>query len=732
MNRKLLLPALLALLLLAAPGAPPTRALERPAVGIHYTIDVRFDPATREYSGREEIRWTNATGEAVASLPLHLYLNAFSHEATTWLAEESRLRFGSIDALLREEPDPWGFLDVEAIVQLSPEGEELAVPLRFVQPDDGNPLDRTLAEIDLARPLAPGETATLRLRFAARLPYPIARTGGARDFFLFGQWYPKIGVIEPAGVRGAERARSAARQFHASTEFYADFADFDVTLRLPDGWRVGASGRLESTDRENGVVAHRFVARAVLDVALVAGSALGEVTARFQPQGGGPEVALRFLFPRGTEALVPRWRRAVEAGLDTLGRGVGPYPYDRLTVVLPPAWAQETGGMEYPALVTGSPADIADLRFPRSSSRYKEGTLVHEVAHQYFYALVATNEQEEAFLDEGFTTYWQERSMETLFGAEDPSGTLLGRPLTRGGFGRAALGLMGRSIREPIARSPSWLYEPGTSGLQVYVRTAATIQAAERIFGRETIDRVFREYFRRWAFRHPGFEDFLAVAREAGSEPLAAFLREAFTAPQQPDFRIESAEVSRWRAPLGRVPGGERPLAVTRETREEFADALRPEEAREGDGSVFVEIVDPGWTTREESAAGAILRRTVAPARGEADPAFEGDGTTVFESRVRIEGPAWRHLPIEVEFRFADGAVVTDAWDGRSPWRRYRFLRHAPLVEARVDPNGRIAIDVDETNDARRIEPDRQFASDWGTWLGSVAQWAIGAVTLWL
>ncbi len=728
MRRVIRLPALL---LLPLAAALPAAALELPEVAIRYAIDVRFDPASREYSGREEIRWTNATDATIETLPLHLYLNAFSHEASTWIGEESRLRFGSLEALLREEPDPWGFIDVDTIVQVACDGEEVLAPMRFVQPDDGNPLDRTLAEIQLPLPLAPGETATLRIGFAARLPYPIARTGGARDFFFFGQWYPKIGVIEPAGVRGADRARPAAHQFHAATEFYSDFADYDVTLRLPPGWLVGASGRPQGASSDEGLVAHRFVERAVHDVALVAGSSLGEATVRFQPEGGGPEVELRFLFPRGTEALVPRWRRATEAGLDTLGAAVGPYPYDHLTVVLPPAWADEVSGMEYPALITGGAADIADLHFPAASFRLKDGTIVHEVAHEYFYGVVANNEQEEAYLDEGFASYWQERSMERLFGADEFSSVVLGRPLSRTGFGRAALGSGGSSLREPIARAPSWLYEPGTTGLQLYIRPSQTFKTAANLFGRDLLDRVFREYFQRWAFRHPGFSDFLDVSREAGSEPLAAFLLEAFTTGRQPDFRIAAAEVSRWQAPLGRVPGPEGPLIVTGGTRGEVEPALRPREALEADGTVFVEVTDPGWTTRDTISRGGVERRFVTPTRGEVAPGYENEEeAAVYESRVRVEGPGWQHLPVDVEFRFADGTVVEDAWDGRSPWRRYRFLRPAPLVEARVDPAGRIAIDIDETNDARRIEPDRRFAADWGNWLGMVAQWAIGALTL--
>ena len=705
-----------------AAAAPPAPALELPPAAISYRIDARLEPATRALAGTEEIRWTNTTGAPLEALPLHLYLNAFAHQRTTWLSEEQIGRFDAVAALLEEEPDPWGWIEPKSIALRGPDGRERPLSWRPVQPDDGNPLDRSLAEIALPGPLAPGETVTLAIAFEGRLPYPIARTGGARDFFLVGQWYPKIGVP------------GAARQFHSTTEFFAEFADFDVTFRVPSGWLVGATGRAEGPPAPgaDGFVAHRFTQRAVHDFALVAGSRLAEATSRHAPQGGGPAVTVRYLFPRGLEALVPRWQRATEAALDTLGAGVGPYPYDHLTEVFPPSWAEETSGMEYPTFFTGSAADLADLRFPAAGLRFQEGTLVHEFAHEYFYGLLASNEQEEAYLDEGFSTYWQARAMETLFGGGEASSVLLGRPLLRGGFGRLALGFGNDRIREPIARSPSWLYAPGTLGLQVYIRVGQTIETAEKLFGRETIDRVFRAFYARWAFRHPTLADFLAVAREQGGEPLADFLAEAYTTARQPDFAVERATTARWQPPLGRVPGPAGPLEVKPATRDEYAATLAPEDARETDGTVFVEVADPGWTRADAAAPGSIARRRVAAARGPAEPGWEPEEGALHESRVRVTGPAWQHLPVELEFRFADGAVVTEAWDGRAPWRAYRFLRAAPLVAARVDPRGTIAIDPDELNDGRRIEPKPGLADDWGGWLGSLAGWIVGALTLWL
>jgi hypothetical protein len=101
-------------------------------------------------------------------------------------------------------------------------------------------------------------------------------------------------------------------------------------------------------------------------------------------------------------------------------------------------------------------------------------------------------------------------------------------------------------------------------------------------------------------------------------------------------------------------------------------------------------------------------------------------------SEVRIEGPGWRHLPVEVRFRFADGAVVGEIWDGRARYRTYRFLRAAPLSEVRLDPEGIIAADPDWVNNAEKVEADGEMVNDWSMWLGGLFQVLMEGMSQWL
>ena len=132
--------------------------------------------------------------------------------------------------------------------------------MKFVSPDDGNANDRTVFEIALPRPLPPNQSVQFRIHFVAKFPEVVARTGYKRDFLMAGQWFPKVGVW----WNGAWNCH----QFHALTEFFADFGTYDVKLTLPAKWNVGSTGvQTGAKDNGNGTQTVSFHAEDVHDFA---------------------------------------------------------------------------------------------------------------------------------------------------------------------------------------------------------------------------------------------------------------------------------------------------------------------------------------------------------------------------------------------------------------------------------------------------------------------------------
>ena len=147
-----------------------------------------------------------------------------------------------------EEPpsSDWGWIDITNIRIIGVDGAagDLTKRMRFIAPDDGNAADRTVMEVPLDRAVGPGETLNVQIAWSSRVPYPFARTGAIGNFYFLGQWFPKIGVLENSGWN--------CHQFHATTEFFADFGTYDVRLTVPRGWIVGATGTERDSRDEAG------------------------------------------------------------------------------------------------------------------------------------------------------------------------------------------------------------------------------------------------------------------------------------------------------------------------------------------------------------------------------------------------------------------------------------------------------------------------------------------------
>jgi len=506
-----------------------------------YTLRARLNPTAHTVDGEGTLTWKNTSTQPADDLWLHLYLNAFEHEDTLFARTGHAVR----DA----EGRRWGNLAMQRFAMEGVAGDLLGTATY----DPQVPNDRTQLRLRLPRPVAPGETVRFAMAWRATLPSLMARTGSAEHFHMVAQWFPKVAVREADG----HWARFA---FHANSEFYADFGAYDVTLTVPRGYTVGATGRrvepVESTPEGD---RHHYVQDRVHDFAWVTWDRFRE---RLATVG---EVSLRVLHGPGDEGLAERVVDLLRDAMPRFSQRFGTYPYTTLTVLVPPREAAEAGGMEYPTFITTD-----GVWWHPRRARYLEYVTVHEFGHQYFYGLMASNEHDHPFLDEGFCEYATARVMEDLYG---PGGPMVDLPLLGPRWDTwAEEAHHSASIAFPMAvNTPADGFPPGGRyGSHVYSRTATLLRSVELSHGPTRFAAAMRVYTERWRFRHPTPEDFLAVMTEQlGPEVVEGFLRPGLMQPAGVDLAVTVAESSRtatgrWRGNvvLDRVGGPTLPVTV--------------------------------------------------------------------------------------------------------------------------------------------------------------------------
>ena len=184
---------------------------------------------------------TTSPASRSIAFPFHLYLNALSAESRPGCTKRIATAISAPAALEDWKPKDYGSNEVTSLEVVGM--GDLTKQMKFVSPDDGNPDDKTVFEVQLPRPVPPGQDVVFKIKFHASFPEVIARTGYKRTFLLAGQWFPKVGVW----WHGAWNCH----QFHALTEFFADFGTYDVNITLPKNYVIGATG-VQTAERDNG------------------------------------------------------------------------------------------------------------------------------------------------------------------------------------------------------------------------------------------------------------------------------------------------------------------------------------------------------------------------------------------------------------------------------------------------------------------------------------------------
>jgi hypothetical protein len=485
----------------------------RPTPIASYQIQVMLDPAAKAIRGHEVLTYLNASTDALPVLPFHLYLNAFRDRTTTFMRESGggQLRNDRFD------PNYPGWIQVDAARQ-----NDASLPSTFNE-------DRTVMTLTLPSALAPGASTQIEFDFHAQLPKVFARTGfWEPDFFMVGQWFPKIADYDDRGWH--------SWPFHANAEFYADFGTYDVDITVPKSFVVGATGTRTQVQEQGELRTETYHAEDVIDFAWTASPHYKTATRR----AGNVDITL--LYQPENQQYVERYLKATEQSLEAYGQWYGPYVYPRITVVDPPSAASGAGGMEYPMLITAGVGALGIPEPPGGAVREAEVVVLHEMGHEWFYAVVATNEAEEPWLDEGFTDFSAAEAADRYYGVQT---SLVDAPGIKLGY-RQERRLEYLANPSVPTYGKAWDFQ-GVFDYEVaaYSKPVVVLTTLKNILGADTFGRVMKTYYERYSFKHPRTEDFIAVAQEVSGRDLKWFFDQTVYGKGVLDYAVESASTRR-------------------------------------------------------------------------------------------------------------------------------------------------------------------------------------------
>ena len=497
--------------LLQAPAAADVPIVNKPENVASYRLHAKLDCETHSVEGSGAIRFTNRSAASLPELWFHLYPNAFSHERTRFL----RLAAGARRAGRQQLFYPGGL----EIIRLSV--NDAAGPDIWSEADattPGDPDDATDRRVPLPEPLAPGQTLTLYVRFITRLPYLVERMGWVENFYAVAQWFPKLARLESDGTW---------RHFpyEPLAEFSADFGDYDVTIEAPEKVVVAAAGEHSPATHNAGWATNRFQLKDVHDFAFFAWDRFvqserelsGIHVQSFAPPGHAQNVEVEF--------------KMLAFGIEHYQALYGPYPYHQLIFVHPPDVAAAASGMEYPGLiVTGGPWYLSWI-----GARSLQAVTLHELAHQWFYGIIANDEARFPVLDEGLATWAELEGLDSLYGQ---GSAFSGLGVTVSAHATAEAITTMRSDAGPLARSASEFRSFKVMAATVYARTGVLLNTLSNVYGRDALQRALHHYAISERYQHPAPESLVrAVETEMGNE-AAYNLRTAMLSDGWVDYSI--------------------------------------------------------------------------------------------------------------------------------------------------------------------------------------------------
>ena len=494
-------------------------------------IDVTLDDKKHMLRGSEEFTYTNNSPDTLKFLYIHLWPNAYKHDHTPYA--EQKYRNGTTEFYYAKESER-GFIDS---LQFSVNGNDVEYFYGESTPDIGR--------INLPKPIAPGEQIKISTPFRVKIPKVFSRLGRSGQAYFISQWFPKPAVYDKKGWHPIS--------YLDNGEFYSEIGSYDVNITLPRNYVVMASGNLKNSEENKWLdsLASAPLPKDTMYKTVKPKSSDEFKTLQYHEDNihdfawfadkrwvvrkdtvvspGSKEVITTY------SAFLPgyqkQWLKANEHLKNAVryyGKWVGPYPYKTIKAVQGDMKAG--GGMEYPT-VTVIDKDAGD-----------QTTIIHEAGHNWFYGILASNERDHAWMDEGLNTFYETKTSIAL--KESDSSKAKKKKVESG---NVTVNLSMNSVLYQLAASGNDQAIDQTSnnfheinyGMDVYYKTSAMLQWLEDYMGDEAFEAGMHEYYNTWKHKHPYPEDFRMIMQKHTEKPIEWFFNEALKTDDLVNFSIK-------------------------------------------------------------------------------------------------------------------------------------------------------------------------------------------------
>ena len=520
---------------------------------VDYQIRATLDTSAKRLTGSEIIQYSNNSPDTLGFLWLQLDQNLFRTGSTGSLLFASESRFGGAGFS--------GGFELDSILQCSTPQEPAAgaQPARRkrrakapakAQPRCGSsPLktrvDDTMMYLELASPLPPGGKTILELTYGFNIPeHGADRMGRDGSLYEIAQWYPRMAVYDDVHGWNTD-------QYLGQGEFYLEYGNIEYEVTVPAGYIVAGTGVLLNpadvlTAAQRGRLATALKSDTTIHIVtapeLSSGAARpvreGSLTWRFKADNvrdaawaASPDYLWDAARWEGVLAqayyrasAVDTWKDAAKMSrfsIQEYSTRWFSYPYPQISAIEGPV-----SGMEYPMVAMEakgeSGPDLYDV-------------VTHEIGHMWYPMVVGSDERRYAWMDEGFNTFINTFSEESYWKRNDAAVRQRERQLI--------IGIDQMPTAQPIL-TPANRYRTSDNLLSLaYVKPSIELLTLRnKVLGPQVFDSAFREYTRRWAFKHPQPADFFRTIEEVSGRDLSWFWRGFFYTTAALDQSVESVK----------------------------------------------------------------------------------------------------------------------------------------------------------------------------------------------